>query len=52
MDGACVDKGGRPFCPCLLAPLASRCGRWEGNESLCICADDGLVLEGGTPAPP
>jgi hypothetical protein len=37
-------------CPCLRNPLASQCGEWAGNESLCICADFGLAIE-GTPAP-
>ena len=37
-------------CPCYTDPLRSKCGQWEGNESLCVCADYGLVAI-GDPAP-
>lgn len=37
-------------CECFLDPLSSTCGEWEGNVSLCICADYGVVAE-GNPVP-
>lgn len=32
-------------CPCFEAPLSSRCGNWDDNESACICADLGVAHE-------
>jgi hypothetical protein len=34
-------------CPCLIESFSSPCCRWDGNESLCVCADLGLVADGG-----
>lgn len=43
-----MNKFDGPDCPCYLDPLASTCGRWEGNESACACAE--LGLHGGLPS--
>lgn len=34
-------------CSCQIDPMDSKCGQYEGNVSLCACAD--LGLEGETP---
>lgn len=36
------------MCRCQVDPFLSCCGEWEGNISLCICAD--LGLEGTAPS--
>jgi len=33
-------------CACFTDPLGSKCGVWEGNVSLCVCADNGLAVQG------
>jgi hypothetical protein len=29
-------------CRCCMYPFTSKCGEWEGNASLCACADIGM----------
>jgi putative hemolysin len=56
MRGGKQQQGRRPHpnpvgvCPCFELPDGSRCGQWEGNVSLCVCADLGLSAE-DQPAP-
>lgn len=38
-------------CPCFVDPLKSRCGKWEGNQSACTCAEHGVIRETGQPLP-
>jgi hypothetical protein len=35
-------------CVCAINPMTSKCGRWEENESACICAE--IALEGRLPS--
>lgn len=39
------------LCACVVDPMASACGEWDGNASLCICAEDGLN-DAGIGVPP
>jgi hypothetical protein len=35
-------------CPCIIDPMASRCGDWDANQSACFCVE--CALEGRLPA--